>query len=141
MVDLKYGPLNKSLYTQQLELVAKCLLHAPDKIELNVVRDNQGKKALTVKVGEVSINLHSLFAKANMTHVQLNENDSNQYVQKSAYYRDENITRGEYEAIQQYTGSAYIEINKFLYNGDHAVSDYASKEGLKDLVLKTVFLG
>ncbi|MBS0287471.1 MAG: hypothetical protein JSR17_09250 [Proteobacteria bacterium] len=149
MVDLVYGPLNKNLFTQMVELVTKCLIYAPNEVKLFSKQENKFDATpsdLHAKVGNIEVNLTSLLSKANMSHVQFNETDSNALLQNlnNIYYHPVYpheqgcpITQAEQNAVTNYTGSGYWSINNFLYNGAKCPSYF---QDAKDVFLNTVFL-
>lgn len=121
-----YGPLVKTIYTQELELLAKSLL-ALSKDAVNFgYQEVAGKKELFGYLGAengVSINISKLLTKADFTHIQLSDADSNAF-QSDRDYReyytynrneDDRFTSAEVYAIQDYTGIGYININRLLY--------------------------
>lgn len=141
-----YGPLNKSLYTQQFELFTKCLLACPNAISFNY-DTLAGKKQLYGCINnnnDIKVNVSKLLTKTDFTYVSLSESDSQAYFKNysnNSLYRDsqesnshQNSTQGkcpiflkaEYSAIKDYTGSAYYAINNFMYKNG---SNYNEKNG------------
>lgn len=121
MVDLKYGPLNKSLFTQELELFVKCLIQAPEKIQFSIQDSPDTQPNLHGKMDEIDIDVSALLRKANHSHIQLNQEDSASFlphfrtsVEFSGIATLSPLTNAEYQAIQRYTGSYYVNINRAL---------------------------
>ncbi len=103
MADLHHGPLIKSLYTQQLELITKFMLYSPNDVTIETqdsvpqpqprnrrIRQhlNSGinKKTLHAKIGGIDIDLTSLFKKANFTHLEISEHDSLKYMTNKSVF-------------------------------------------------------
>ncbi len=127
MFDLLNGPLNKSIYTQHLELVAKYLLYSEESVAVHVQNNSEGKKELHVNLGGVDVNLSLLFSKADFAHLQISQKDSVHYLHRSIsplvkylcgvsvnnhVQDDAKLTQAERSAIRAYTGAAYLKINK-----------------------------
>lgn len=121
-MNFTYGPLVKSVFTQELELFAKCLLAQPDKIQLDYKNHGQ-KNTLHGIVGNLEINLSGLFKKADFSHIQLDQIDSEYYtnimvrndVIDNVPDKYKELTNAEVNAIRAYTGAAYSNMNDILY--------------------------
>lgn len=151
------GPLNKSLYTQQMELLGKCLLACPDSIKFRY-QDIAGQKQLFgfLNNNEMAINVSKLLKKTDYTHIDLSEFDSHAFLKHpntniyDNYYYNEKGTcpkflPGEYAGIKDYTGSGYLPVNRLMYgNGTKYAADInnilidSSKPALD--ILKTLFI-
>ncbi len=145
MKDLTCGPLNKSVSTQLLELVVKCILHAPNKVDFYI--NNRGDYVtLNVKMGGMDINVSALLKKANLTHIELSEKDSQKYFQickPNALVRlfnwvinsifSRGLTMAEKVAIYNYTEYSATNINRFL-------RDAPSIHDAKETLLLSTFL-
>lgn len=156
------GPLNKSLYTQEFELFAKCLLACPKFIQFSYQMED-GKKQLFghANNNEIAVNVSKLLKKIEYTHLDLSESDSKaffkQYVTDLNSYLD---TRGtyeydkegkcpkfigaEYSTIKDYTGSGYLPVNNLMYkNGTNYIENNGkivnAEEAALD-ILKTAFI-
>lgn len=147
MTTFQYGPLNKSLFTQELELLTKCILYAPDKIHFKVQQEVNGE-SVHAYVENIDIDVTALLAKANFSHLMLSEDDSSQYQEiLSAPYRLEatipGLTLAENQAIKAYTGNYYYNLNAFLYGKFDNLYAYYSDPApfFKDLLVSAVFLG
>ncbi len=161
MSELKYGPLNKDLHTQMYELIAKCVLETPDKVQHSIKSDKNGKDALFTHIGDASINLSELTQKINFNHLSFNQNDSYHFEQSYTpyFFRPEfdNGYHNEYSAlsyaekiaIYNYTGSYYRDINSFLHgkvDSLHSAWDYYNAQTLdlnhsaNELILNMGFL-
>jgi hypothetical protein len=136
------GPLNKTIYTQEFELFAKCLLASPDAVKFGY-QEEAGKKQLYGYLGNetpVAVNISKLLTKTDFTHVQLSEADGKAYQiqyaggfnghsnyesgKQDLYSNRPALTHAEKCAIQNYTGLGYSAINRLMYkNGAH----YGSK--------------
>ncbi len=150
MFNLAFGPLNKSLFTQELELVTKCILHNPDAVKLKIKENDNNKADILATFGNIELNLSSLFKKANFNHIQFDKTDSEKYLNhfsqnvyyyQEPYYNSEhyNLTKAEVHAIQGYTGAEYYSINNLLYGNAFAFS-YYDQPILKTVVLETMML-
>lgn len=144
------GPLNKSIFTQELELLTKCLLHVPNKVTFDYKQEG-GKKQLYAHVGEkIDLNLSTLLEKTDWTHLNLSESDSQAYIERS-YGEDvagrsdqekstigvfEDLTSAEKMTLVDYTGSGYSAVNAFM----HARGVNYSYQTPADTLLKTVFI-
>lgn len=125
MHHLVYGPLNKNIFTHQLELMAKIVLHAPDDIQL--IPSSEGLQA---HFDQKKINLSPILSKAHYSHLEMDETDSAAFLKhfslKSGHltYNTETLpmTSGEKYAISDYTCSGSSSINHFLRH--HAEPDY-----------------
>jgi hypothetical protein len=166
-MQLMNGPLNKSLYTQTLELVTKCLLHAPQKIVMYTDGiDETSKKSLHVGIDNIDIDLSALMKRANFSHIELSQADSDQYLKAHPYYHHQDhdmsneyrgfdygfysprnhalpadstpLNAGERFAIINYTGSGYQPINALLK--DAPQSDYYWGGSLKTVVANALML-
>lgn len=127
MSELKYGPLNKNLHTQMYELIVKCVLETPNKVQHSIKSDKHGKDALFTHIGKASINLSELSQKINFNHLSFNENDSYHFEKSYTpdFFRPEfgngyhnqysALSYSEKIAIYNYTGSYYHNINSFLH--------------------------
>ncbi len=163
MPDLHHGPLIKSLYTQQLELLVKFMLYSPNDVKLH--SQSNDKNIIHAKIGNVEINLTTLLKKANLTHINITEADSARYM--ATRNRDRfnavidfigkavatvfsrakvdflsefvNLTVAEKHAIAIYTGSGYKRINDFLYSKNPSFGMQPTNN--KESVLQAVFLG
>lgn len=138
---LMNGPLNKSVPTQLLELVAKCLIHTPNQVNLSF----QADKAIHAKIGTMDINLTQLFKRADFSHLSFNEQDSQKLLANNpthtppAFQKAEaqaqaqalGLSKVEYAAIVGYTCSS-TSVNKLL----HDQVTYADKNA----ILQAVFL-
>lgn len=142
-----YGPLNKSLFTQELELVAKCLLNSSN-VKLSIQHNTPNKGELHANFGGLDINLSKLLKKANFSHISFNDADSKQYCStlSSSHKNDANapysdqlsLTKAEKLAITGYSGCDYEAINCLLYNNMSTVP--YSYTGLKHTFLETMML-
>ncbi len=127
------GPLNKSIYTQQFELFAKCLLAYPNAIHFGY-QFEAGKKQLFgyLNNSEITVNISKFLKKSDFTDMELNESDNKNffkhYAKNDNAYLDTRNTyqydkegqcpefmHAEYSAIKNYTGSGYISVNKMMY--------------------------
>lgn len=160
-----YGPLNKTIYTQEFELFAKCLLVMPNAIKF-AYQEQAGQKQLYGYLGQenlVSVNISALLTKADYTHIHLSESDSKAYFNyyKNSEYKHYDysndsdsdmyhhgsfcpvLTQSETITIKDYTGSYYVPINRLMYkNGLHyenIESVIEQKEVALD-ILKTLFI-
>ncbi|MBS0290146.1 MAG: hypothetical protein JSS07_08955 [Proteobacteria bacterium] len=124
------GPINKSLFTQELELIAKCLLHASESA---VAYTHHEKAEIHVKFDDIDIDMSSLYKKVNFNHLYLDEKDSDSYINNidahvsygydDGVYRNEGIgvqtiaplSQAEIKAIRNFTGSGYVSVNNMLY--------------------------
>jgi len=160
MHQLVNGPLNKSLHTEMYELFIKCNLHAKQQVNYFLEDNGSGKENLFASIGSsIKLNISELSQKVNFNHLSLDSNDSAKfastfnssnyydgyynylYFNKADKYAD--ITPGEKQAIQNYTGSEYYSINSFLYGKTGSIYNYYDN-GINDsaqrLVLNTAFL-
>ncbi len=125
-MSLYNGPLNKSLYTQQLELIAKCLIQALDKIQLEIQKDNQTDSLIfKLNIEGCIINLSDLFKKVDFSHLHMNESDSKSYINKfklktPASIKDKfpNLTEAEKITINAYTACSE-SFNAMLHGNKH----------------------
>ncbi len=160
MADLLYGPLNKSLYTQTLELVTKILLYSPN--DMNFYYQNidnspynylgfSTKKELHVVIGDVDVNLSQLFSKANFSHLQMDQTDSAKFTKNTGvqyntflpqlfkYVTDHaTLTEAEKQAVLSYQGVGYLDINDMLYKVKQGL--YHDNNKVRQTVLKAVML-
>ncbi len=154
MFNLAYGPLNKSIFTQELELVTKLILNKPDAVKLKIKENIDQKSHVHATIGNVELNLSNLFKKANFSHIEFNKTDSNLYLKQinqhfnnyeiQHYFapheiHNNKLTTAEIMAIQGYTGSDYYNINNLLYDKASQFS-YLGQSGLKNVVLETMML-
>jgi len=99
--NFTYGPLNKSLFTQGLELLTKCVLKDAKSIEFYSTKNQfTGRTDYHAKIADMDINVSELMKKANFSHIQFDQNY---------------MSNAEKSAISDYTGSAYYKINNFLW--------------------------
>ncbi|MBN9287225.1 MAG: hypothetical protein BGO43_15120 [Gammaproteobacteria bacterium 39-13] len=146
-MEFNYGPLNKSLFTQELELLVKCLLYVPEQIVFKIHQEVNGE-SVHAHINSLDINVSSLLARANFSHLLLTEADSEQYLKtiNEPYRLEETIeglTLAENQAIKAYTGSFYYNLNAFLYGKLNNLYTYYSEPSylFKDLLINAVFLG
>ncbi|HKY69361.1 MAG TPA: ADP-ribosyltransferase domain-containing protein [Gammaproteobacteria bacterium] len=144
--ELIYGPLNKNMYTQEFELIAKSLLRDPNNASFHIQKTAAHDKSLILTLDHHSYNVSDIFHKANLSHVKMDSHDSHYYTQflthealnvpQSPYNffaydhyalphfpdnpRYENLSYGEKCAINVYTGSFFQVLNTFLH-GDVTV--------------------
>lgn len=110
MTTLTYGPLNKNIFTHQLELIAKTILYTPNNVVF--YPDNH---MLHAKIGNINLNVSEILNKANFSHIMLNEADSKQHIE-SQIPTFSPISRVEKMTVENYTGLGYGRINNFLRN-------------------------
>jgi hypothetical protein len=131
-----YGPLNKTIYTQELELFTKCVLACPESVKFGYKLDDSGHKNLYGYLGKegnaLAVNISTLLKKADFSHISLSETDSKAYLQHFEknyvsydpyqYNSNYNInktcpifTLAEKMSIQHYTGAGYLSVNNFMY--------------------------
>ncbi len=152
-----YGPINKSIFTQELELFGKCLLANPKDIyfgyKTSAVNQDPIKKQLYAYVGEdkIEVNISKLLEKADFTHINLSSSDSqaylnlnlnfNHYNYNSGHHSEPQFSQAEKKAIQYYTGSGYLSINNLMYTkGEkYEINNIKHSDIAKDL-LDTMFL-
>lgn len=124
MSKLFHGPLNKSMYTQQLELLTKCLLRADNNIKFKF-KDVKDKSVLyAIFDNNLTINVSLLMSKADFSHIYLSAEDSTKYMQimghSNSRQRAQNnrnpLTNAEKEAIKRYTGIHSTDVNDLLYH-------------------------
>ncbi|HRE32555.1 MAG TPA: hypothetical protein PLD88_11325, partial [Candidatus Berkiella sp.] len=114
-----YGPLQKNIYTQELELLAKCLLKYDNDIKFSSVHDPiSNKKVLHAIVNDLNINVSALLSKANFSHFNFNIEDSALFLSKyflnnSTYQSNTDLTKAENSVLENYTGNGYYDINCF----------------------------
>lgn len=133
------GPLNKNFYTQQLELIAKCLIQVPEKIVLHSELDCKTDcLVFSLDVDGCIINLSNLFKKANFSHLYLNEADSQNYLKKynlttpaAIKSKFPKLTEAEKRTINAYSACSE-PFNSMLYGNKHANHQ---KETIIDCVL------
>lgn len=136
-IELTFGPLNKSLFTQEFELAIKTILKDPSAVSLKYEEND-----LHFKLHDIDINLSSLLKKVNFSHLELSAEDSTQYFnaernpEPPLEYND--LTPAEIKAIRGYTGSDYYDMNNLLHQ---KTLTHASSEELSSILLKTAFLG
>jgi hypothetical protein len=135
--EFVYGPLNKSLFTQEFELAIKTLLNNPKDVSLKFESND-----LHFKLHDIDINMSALLKKVNFSHLEFDTNDSIQYfnIQKDERQPFEalnDLTKAEISAIQNYTGFGYYAMNNLLYGH----KELANFESLDSILLKTAFLG
>ncbi len=156
MADLLHGPLNKSLYTQTLELVTKILLYSKGEMDFyykktGSVWNLQGTNELHVVIGDIDVNLTLLFSKANFSHIHMDQSDSEKFTNKTGIIYNTflpqiynyvaqhgGLTEAEKRAVNYYTGSGYLAINDMLYKKSLTFSNNTT---LRENVLKAVMLG
>jgi hypothetical protein len=124
MIDLAYGPLNKNIFTYELELIAKCALHELELVNFSY-EQRQGKFELFATIGEREYNVSELMLRANFSHVVMSKEDSTKFQQKFSYstiggsdldrWNNNNLNLAEIDAIRVYTLSGYAAINDLLY--------------------------
>lgn len=135
--DFTYGPLNKSLYTQEFELVIKTLLNKPNDVSLKFINNDWH-----FKLHDIDININALLKKVNFSHLELSNQDSIQYFKTQMlaepFNFHKNLTKAEISAIKDYTGSAYINMNNLLHG---KLGPFITGSDLKSILLKTAFLG
>lgn len=145
-----YGPLNKSLYTQQFELFTKCLLACPRAVSFCYDNTQAEKKQLygVIEKSDIKVNVSKLLTKTDFTDVSLSEADSQAYFRNYTKNTGYNVTEynataqydgqktcptflgAEYSAIKDYTGSAYYGINNCMYqNGTNYIEVNGKIEG------------
>ncbi len=69
--NIQFGPLEKDLYTQQLQWIAKFALRHPNSCHFYEENDE-----LIVQIKELKINLTHLLSQSNLSHVSLSQKDS-----------------------------------------------------------------
>ncbi len=132
MKDLTYGPLNKSLATQLLELVIKAAIYARNKTVFSIENGN-----MIATLGNIKVDISTLLNKANLTHIKLSEKDSKQL---STYtVKDKLLTFKEIQAIQDYIGPLYHQVNSFLRN-DLSLLIYETNHQLRISFLRVAML-
>lgn len=144
-----FGPINKSLFTQEIELITKLTLQKPELITMHIKQpsvDHAG--GLYATINSKDYNLSTLMKRANFSHILLNEQDSNNYLVHREHgfpyifnpvlYRASfaNLTMAEKLVVVNYTASSY-ELNHFLYN--HTSLQKSSIDANPD-TFKKVFL-
>lgn len=129
-MELTYGPLNKSIFTQQLELINKCLFYFPHQIDLRF----DDHHSLHIQIAHMDFDLSALFKKANFSHIQLNEKDSKRYLKKSFLHPMHELTDAEQFAVMEYTADKYVAINSLLYGKVSAPLTVELKSALKDTI-------
>ncbi len=128
--ELKNGPLNKSICTQNFELIIKCLIYLQCEKKL-FIKNN----ALYLKIKEFEFNLSTLLEKTNFSHLSLAREDSEAFF-KIKESMDELLSFGERFSLVKWTGDDYQEINELLYD---SVSYFTKAHSKYDLI-KTLII-
>lgn len=161
MATSVYGPNNKSIYTQILELFAKIALHSPTQ-PTYYLRSENGQSQLYAKLEHLQINLTEALAKADLKHVYLSHQDSLTFDEKvqsfnthNSYYSDgdryhynrihlnpkyQNLTFAEFKAIYNYTGGDNRQINNLLYGKNAWIEECQQESGFFEDVVHKMFL-
>ncbi|HET9843602.1 MAG TPA: hypothetical protein VFP93_02970 [Gammaproteobacteria bacterium] len=142
MQDLENGPLPKTLHTQTLELIAKVLLRNPESLAFTFTNAN---KTLSVHFQDNSINITELLQKANLNHIQLDEADSELYLEifnedpNTTTYKD--LTAAEKIVLRGFTSTSYF-INNLLYGNYKYILEcgYLNNQKVQDILLQTLFV-
>ncbi len=156
MADLHHGPLNKSLYTQQLELVVKLMLYSQNKITFQYKNHNEGPQDLHANLDGIDVNLSRLFSKANFYHLELAPRDSEIFIDNMGiydallqlfhgkmpyfnYHREAPaLTEAEKLAILDYSGFRYAAINDLLYKKRGELLNFG--DSTKHNIIKTILI-
>lgn len=156
MIPLKNGPLNKSLFTQELELFSRCLIHQPEKIQFSIDYAPNHQPMLYGKIdSEITINVSELLSKANHHHLQMTQQDSDKLLNQASslldyghytspgyftpeylesqhlesyYQKRALLTDAEFNSLRSYTGSYYRNINKLLKGNFDLLHDQVSND-------------
>ena len=156
-IEFTYGPLNKSLFTQEYELLVKMMLENPDSF-----RFYGADQAIHLQIEEtdIDINLTNLLRRVNFSHLEMGREDSDQFLalypkaelnyfesDASAFQEKldlgafENLTEGEFWVIREFTGCKYHLINSFLYNNPSIYDFYLKGDDrIEEAMLKSAFI-
>lgn len=136
------GPLEKNLFTQELEWIAKYALRNPTHCHFF-----EKKNALHVTLKDTTINLSILIKNANLSHILLDNHDSALFLSDNLPELREDytltnkfITASERAAINDYTGNIdYKSINSILY-GNPPEGVTSAPDFYRNTFFKIVFM-
>lgn len=148
------GPLNKSLFTQEFELIVKTLLEKPEGASI-VNEEN----SLHFKIQEenVDINLTTLLKKIDFSHLYFNEADSEKYLtfypcnmsdeliesKNNLLENIEHFSEAEFCAITGYVNNDYYSINNMLHEKltvDNNIFAEFTNQDFTEAILNAAFI-
>tara|TARA_R110002110_G_C13458087_1_gene717854 strand:- start:520 stop:2529 length:2010 start_codon:yes stop_codon:yes gene_type:complete len=148
---LTYGPLNKNIHTQSLELIGKIMLHC-GSLFTTAIENINAELSYTVSFNNQTINVSELIRNANLNHIAHNPVDGELYFERklphintsdidTSYQNDpkySSLSHGEQLAIKDFTYGS-DEVNQFLY-GDFMGMSGANTEMFDMAFLTTLMV-
>lgn len=118
--QIQYGPLEKNLYTQELEWIAKYALRHPMDCYF-YMKDN----ALNLRLNGTTIDLTNLLMHSDLSHICLNEADSKLFVLLEGIELPVNLPK-EFPVGYTLPGTFLTDAERFSINSFTGIIDYKS---------------